>query len=572
MKKHSNSTGPSGSENRKKPGSEAPGKFRKKSGNEEKRGKLQEIDHKIIDLIIQRNKALQKQASSKKNNRFYSTVEAGQEKMLWQVWEARAERDGLDKPLLRRLFNLINDLGYKTLEQGHQSDFELRPYRAPVQIDLPGPASDLLARLKLFLAVSNQSALAISCPSINDPLYELLKALNQAQAGLSWGEGKIIYTGQKPDFDHKAIFVGNDPLNLYLIIALALLEPGTCKIIGGVNLKQQDLRPLFTVLPLLGARAVAIVPGSQGLPVRLECSAVFNSQLPVPVNCPQKLIVALLCLGSCLPLEKLTLTLADGNELNAQLAAQLTDIAQALAIRTKIAPDKIEVLPPDQEPSCFDQTTVPPDIPLDPNLCAYLLALPIYTGGRVFIQGKYPAFTTQGKTTCNLLKTGGLKLKINDTGIQSLPLGNPSPAHEISPPNAELVPLAVALACAQKHPTRLLFTTAWQPNHITDELQQLLQQLHISWKEKTNGLEIIPLREQNWPVAKITAPSPFWCLGLSLISFKRKNIILKNPGILTEIWPRFWAIYRELPTPSLHPKKSTGETDLGKKRKRIIVD
>jgi hypothetical protein len=53
------------------------------------------------------------------------------------------------------------------------------------------------------------------------------------------------------------------------------------------------------------------------------------------------------------------------------------------------------------------------------------------------------------------------------------------------------------------------------------------------------------------------------------------KVSIKNPGVLTSLWPQFWTLYKNLPRPrakSLAGEDKKEESGHGPKRRRRIVD
>ncbi len=66
-----------------------------------------------------------------------------------------------------------------------------------------------------------------------------------------------------------------------------------------------------------------------------------------------------------------------------------------------------------------------------------------------------------------------------------------------------------------------------------------------------------------------TAPSPAWAMAYALCAFEHKNLKLANPGIMTDLYPKFWNMYNALPCP--HQKKPVTEPQHEKPVRRRII-
>ena len=70
------------------------------------------------------------------------------------------------------------------------------------------------------------------------------------------------------------------------------------------------------------------------------------------------------------------------------------------------------------------------------------------------------------------------------------------------------------------------------------------------------------------------APSPVWALALALTACARdtrgQGFRLGNPGVMTGLYPAFWALYNALPEPAAK-RPVSGETPTAPARRRIIT-
>ena len=92
----------------------------------------------------------------------------------------------------------------------------------------------------------------------------------------------------------KVLHVGDDALNLWLVVAFSLNMPSRLKITGGSSLRFLDLAPLRHFLPELSARLTNVVPGQNGLPIRLECAGILPDSVTLPADLPPDFLSALL--------------------------------------------------------------------------------------------------------------------------------------------------------------------------------------------------------------------------------------------------------------------------------------
>ena len=70
------------------------------------------------------------------------------------------------------------------------------------------------------------------------------------------------------------------------------------------------------------------------------------------------------------------------------------------------------------------------------------------------------------------------------------------------------------------------------------------------------------------------APSPVWALALALTACARdargQGFRLGNPGVMTGLYPAFWALYNALPEPAAK-RPVSGEAPTAPARRRIIT-
>jgi hypothetical protein len=117
-------------------------------------------------------------------------------------------------------------------------------------------------------------------------------------------------------------------------------------------------------------------------------------------------------------------------------------------------------------------------------------------------------------------------------------------------------PLALALAClpALRGGEALLPEL---PQGLSEaERDDFLQALDIAPEGTRLPAPKAPARQDAIPW---TAPSPAWAMAYALAAFVRPHLKLVNPGIMTTLWPRFWALYNALPEPQAAPSAYSGK-------------
>ena len=101
------------------------------------------------------------------------------------------------------------------------------------------------------------------------------------------------------------------------------------------------------------------------------------------------------------------------------------------------------------------------------------------------------------------------------------------------------------------------------PAASLDVIYDFLDAIGLGWRED-GRLE--PLEEADSPRPLFwTAPEPGWALAYALAACRRpksrgQGFALGNPGIMTALYPAFWALYNGLPEPaSKKPAKDAPE-------------
>ena len=245
---------------------------------------LRELDRDLIKMIARRSRML---------TRLPNAGTSDHERELRTSWEENAAAVSRDPKLIRQIFALLQEVEVAPADMEQPSAFNLAPARKTLAVDLPAPASDRLPRVRMVLAASGAAECTLHGVPLNGPVMECLKGLNQVGARLRWEEdGRILCQGGEPVSGYsksildKVVHVGDDPFNLYLMLFQMVTRPARLKIIGESGLKFVDLAPIRHFLPLLGARLTSVVPGQEGLPARLESSAMLPSEVAVPAELP----------------------------------------------------------------------------------------------------------------------------------------------------------------------------------------------------------------------------------------------------------------------------------------------
>jgi 3-phosphoshikimate 1-carboxyvinyltransferase len=523
---------------------------------------ISELDQEITKLLARRTRLLAKSVAKRKEDNL-PLVSPDQEKKLWKIWQAVQQEHSLEFLPWRKLFYLLNNSAYALAEKKKTDQaFPLLPSHSPLDIKLSAPLDLDSTKLAVVAGCLANKEFTLFSTVLEDGLIELLKSLNLAGASFSWDQEGIKHASPSElKFDNKNIFAGQDPLTLYLLVCLSLFQTGICKFSGASKLKFNDFEPLFNLISQLNARAVPLIPQSSNLPFRLESSGQLPESVHLPFSTPGELALALTL---CAPLNKKGLQITwEKNWPHADNLQIAADILQKFGIYPQINENSISV--------AAGQYSLPKpfEIPMDPLLSSFLLAFPQIQGGKACLKGTWPEENPKAKVMENILTVCGLKLEKSDHLICSFPGTAPRNRPEFDLRFAPwAIPLAVGLSDALGLDINL---NIFEENYLEDT-QIVLDSLHIPHEFSGNLLEIKPTLEQKDLKCSLTTPNPFWSLATALIALRRSGIQLNNPGDITLVWPKFWKIYKTLPSPQLATSKQETEANHeSKQRRRRIV-
>ncbi|MDR2696147.1 MAG: 3-phosphoshikimate 1-carboxyvinyltransferase, partial [Deltaproteobacteria bacterium] len=497
---------------------------------------ITDIDRSLIRLLLKRHTLLQRLAAPQ------GRLDAKTEQQLRTAWEKNATCVSRDPKVTRQLFSLLQEVHFlpKPDPDGEpRQAFGLAPMRQPVKLSMPGPKACRRVRMYLALAAGAGQPLRIDEVLLNDPLTECVKAFNQAGGRLAWQEdGSVLARAGEPlPLPDKVIFVGDDSLNLYLLLGHYLGRASHAKFTGAGKLKLDDLAALRHFAPLLGARLTNVIPKTGGLPVRLEASGMLPQEAAIPADLPADAVTGLLLAASCWP-QPVVLDLASHPQAEAILEEAL-DILAACRVGVERNGRRVRILPGVNVP-------VAPVVGMDLTLAANLLALPACAGGVARLAGLWPD-CAPGRELIRLLESAGLQVERTDNAICAQLPENAAPSGLSGFPDlpARFAPLALALAClpalrgGEAHLPEL-------PQGLEAERDDFLHALDIAPEGTRLPAPKAPARHDAIPW---TAPSPAWAMAYALTAFVRPHLKLVNPGIMTTLWPRFWAFYNALPEP-----------------------
>ncbi len=209
---------------------------------------LYQTEKNLLKLIQKRTRLLSKIAK----NRFEqgkSPVDTLVEKKLWDIWKSSLQ--GENQRFFRQIFSILNNTSYLKAEtKQFDKPFCLYPPSSKeIDFHTEAPLSNFQARLSLILATLSTTEIHISPFPINDPLVELIKALNQMGGRVSWQENSLHVGPADLYFEGKSIFLGEDEFNFYLLLSLCLTQAGSCKLNGASKLKMLNLKELQDFYP-----------------------------------------------------------------------------------------------------------------------------------------------------------------------------------------------------------------------------------------------------------------------------------------------------------------------------------
>lgn len=531
---------------------------------------LRELDRELIRLIVRRSRMI---------SRLPGGGAAEHERELRTSWEAGAAAVSRDPRLIRQLFALLQEVEVTPPSLEQPASFNLAPAHKPVNIDLPAPASDRLPRMNMVLAAACGHVCTLKDVILNTPVLECLKALNQVGARLRWEEdGRILcqetapITGYNKPILDKVVHVGDDAFNLYLILFQMVTRPARLKIIGESALKFVDLAPLRHFLPLLGARLTSIVPGQDGLPARLESSAMLPAELVIPSNLPADAVEALILATPGWERE-VTLHLGEHPE-GKNIAQRMLPFLKGAHLNVRLTETDADTLL-QIVPGAIDLSeTASSGINL--LAAASLLAMPAFVGGTVRLHGQWSSLDDNTwKQVAHLFTEAGLNIHPQSDCMETSM--TPS-ATETSIPEtgtirdlrslpSSFLPLGLALSLISAVRNKGGVMPALPSGLDMTLVDSFIAQLGLA--RDGESLSVTTPSTAPW-----ASPSVGWALALSLAAFLRPNIKLSNPGMIQNCLPTYWNLYNTLPTPTLtrKPSEEQGEhTTTRPARRRVFA-
>ncbi len=533
---------------------------------------IAEVDQEILRLLIRRHNMLARMRDKK------GRLDAAEEKFLRESWQAAVAKVSRDATLSGHFFTMMQGLSFLPRPAKTEADestlkgserrqsFNLAPPRQAVNIDLAAPAASFSICAWLYLAAAHGAQIQLANCLLNDGEVDLLKALNQMGASLNREDNSIIARAAAPlEAPDKVIHLGDSFFNLCIVLAHYLGRPSRVKLSGDNALKLADLSFLHPLLLQCGARMAHVVPKSVGLPARLEASGMLPAGIEFSSEYPAELGCALLLAATAWP-QPFALNLAPHPQ-KENILARILPILKAAGAAFVLDGASVNIGP--------SNLVLPqkPQLPVEPLLGAFLLALAAPLGGSVRLGGTWPDWP-ESDNLWQLLQAIGLNVEKKD-GHLGLSLAKPaqilSPAESGANLTAGLdedyLPLPIALAaCAALRGQNEALPQSW-PLHA--DTGNFLHSLGLG----IGGNGVLEVAAQNSETPAFNAPRPGWAVGLALAAMGRRQnqlVRLGNPGIMTALWPGFWSIYNGLPAPAHRAREEKSEKT--KIRRRILTN
>ena len=549
-----------------------------------------EIDRDILRLLLRRHNLIERMRGGRPR------LDPAEEKFLREAWQKAVARVSRDADLSGRFFALMQDATFLPRPASPDDEaagadvaapgaerrdaFNLAPPRKPVELALTAPLASRGTRAWLFLAAASGAPVRLAPCLMNDPEVDLLKALNQLGASATREQDALVARAAEPlGRPDKVVYVGDDLWNLFLLLAFYVARPSRVKFLGETELKLADLSSTRRFLPQLGARFINVIPRSSGLPARLECSGIVPGLVELPPDVPGELGAALLLAAPFFERE-FTLVLGDHPQRGDVLALALPVLREA-GITVTEQEGRVSVQPG------VPKIPAAPRLPMDTAVASCLLALAMPLGGTVRLAGAW-ASSPGALAAREVLRAMGLPPEAPgaEQGAVSVTLDAPRVAGRLStvPVEAlerlsgELAPLPLALAaCAALSgagadvPPAALAALRCPLALATDFFAAAGLEL------EDGALRTAPALERDggkgFAAPAWNAPSPAWALALALAACARPErchgFRLGNPGVLTALWPGFWALYNGLPRPAARQREETGPAPQQREHRRI---
>lgn len=531
------------------------------------------IDQSILALLLKRYNLLEKM-------RVKGRLPVADEKFLREKWQASVTRISKDVDLSSRFFAMMQDIKFlprpesradadnapESPSRPKTSVFNIAPRQMPVNLSLAAPCDSLEARAWIYMAAASGQQTKIAPAPQNECVDDCMRAFGQLGAKFPGAEEmarvdfvKILSTSPmgRPD---RVLYAGNSEFNFFILLAHYLGRPSRVKITGDTSLKIADYSDIRHLLPALGARIVHVVPKSNGLPVRLECSGLLPPGIEPGADIPAKFVMALLLAAPFY--EKPFAVNLNGHPAREEIMTRILPILEDCGVSFSVDVSAVSI-----EPSPVG-TPPAPLVPMSPKVAAFILAMAAPCGGKACLSGLWPSWP-QTRNLLNLAAVLNLPWMPGDKGIES----SMDKGIAVFPDEASLESLLTeewqyALVACIAACSVLNGGKARVPDVFTasDEFQDFMRAAGLDIDESGN-LRVADSRN----AVVWNAQSPAWAAALAVAALARKDKLgfqLGNPGIMREFWSPFWKFYNETTNPSCvkeEPRTMPG-------RRRIITE
>lgn len=538
-------------------------------------GALIDLDKDLMKLLVRRATLVARIRGGKDHA---STPQAIlEEKSVRMAWEENALGFSKDPKFARELFSMLQDIKVLSKEEADaKSSFSLSPRKAPLQALITAPLQSQIVQFWIALAAKAGQSTSLSSVPFTPEILDAAKALKGLGCDINWentgtGLGSLqVKAGKAISLAGKTVYLGNSTFSLYLLCFMAAGNVGVTRLTGSAELKGADLSPLRNLLPLLGTRLANTMPRSTGLPASLEASGIIPEQLVVPEYTPASMVAALLV--STLFWQRpitIDLSLLEEETRCAALSFALPLLEEmnikAKTTQTSFALEDCQVTLPTQ-----------PVPYLDPLLCAYLLSMPVFVGGKMTLKGKWPAHLPLAKQTEELLRSVGLELKECPEGVfsenRTLIFQNPLNTNV----HKSLRPLCTALLFKKQESSALPLNFEQAEYH--NIIEEIASRLGLVCENGIVSKAVNPEQAPEKNTKPWTAPNASWGMAFALTAFVCQGISLANPGVITEKSTTFWPVFNSLPNPidpafpPRNAKEQADEPEDKPARRRIIAE
>ena len=502
---------------------------------------LAQIDEKIVSLLSARTNLLSRAASTRRAKNLGIT-DPNQEKALWQVWRDSSKTDNLEPQILKKLFHLANNLSYARVERNSSNDKPLClfPRRKPVDIDLRAPRDQILRSMMFFLGATSSAPLTIAPFQGNDISLELINALNLSGFNVTFQNRQCsTQPVQSWSMDNKILYAGQAKFHFYLLLCLALGQVTRAKFTGSTKLKIHDVRPVQELLPQLGARLTVIEPHSFGLPVRVESSGQLPESISISGGVSKKFVLALAVAATTFK-SGLTIRLHESFSTSKLLRKGIGFLQQFIP---ELQYDGMTITVP-AGPLNLDLSAVV--IPADPLMSLHLLVMPYFVEGKVTLHGKWPEYVPHLHDVMDILHEFGLRITIGADRISSRMGTRPKQLAVDITSCQEYLPLMLAMSMGLRGKCSITLDTSRED---VEHAQDLLENLGAGYAIEPGLLQVGLPGTRKESESPWQSPGPYWTLAGALISFTHPGVCMSNADNISSVWPWFWKIFMNLPTP-----------------------